>query len=134
MLPGLAPPPDLAAFRRLAQASYVALPDFVRARSADVVIAVAEEADPEVLADLGIEDPLELTGLYDGVALTERSVSDVPGLPDTVWLYRRAILEEWRDRAVVPLQDLVAHVLVHEIAHHFGFSDAEIAEIDQWWL
>ena len=79
------------------------------------------------------EDPFELTGLYDGVALTARGVDDLPGPPDTVWLFRRPILDEWIDRGDVALEALVAHVLVHELAHHFGWSDEDIATIDRWW-
>ena len=83
---------------------------------------------------MGIEDPFELTGLYDGVALTERSVMDQPQRPDAVWLYRRPILEEWIDRGDVALDRLVSHVLVHEIAHHLGWSDDDIRAIDDWTL
>lgn len=86
-----------------------------------------------MLAGLGIEDPFELTGLYDGIPLTEKSVMDQPMGPDTVWLFRRAILDEWVDRGNVTLRELVAHVTVHEFAHHFGWSDDDIAAIDPWW-
>ena len=78
-------------------------------------------------------DPLELTGLYDGIPVTQKSVTDQPMGPDTVWLFREPILAEWRERGDVELADLVAHVLVHEFAHHFGWSDADIATIDRWW-
>jgi predicted Zn-dependent protease with MMP-like domain len=87
-----------------------------------------------VLAEMGLEDPYELTGLYDGVALTERSVMDQPLRPDAVWLYRRPILEEWIDRGDVGLDKLVSHVLVHEIAHHLGWSDEDIRSVDDWTL
>ena len=74
-----------------------------------------------------------MTGLYDGTPLTEKSVSDQPLQPDLIWLFRRPILDEWVERGNVTLQELVAHVLIHELAHHFGWSDAEIAAIDRWW-
>jgi len=86
-----------------------------------------------MLTDLGIADPFELTGLYDGIPLTERSVMDQPLQPDTIWLFRRPILDEWVDRGDIALSALVAHVLVHEFAHHFGWSDDDIARIDRWW-
>ena len=91
-------------------------------------------SDQETLAELEVEDAFELTGLYQGVALTEKSVMDIATEPDTVWLYRRPILEEWAERGDVTLAALVAHVLIHEIAHHFGYSDDDIAAIDDWRL
>lgn len=134
MLPADAPPPELSTFERLAREAFDRLPEFVKSRCEGLVIAVAEEAGPEVLADLGMGDALDLTGLYEGVALTDRSESDPVQLPALVWLYRRAILAEWQARQNVSLDHLIGHVLVHEIAHHFGYSDDDIAEIDQWWL
>ena len=84
------------------------------------------------LADLGIEDPFELTGLYDGLSLTGRSHFDQPVAPDIVWLFRRPILDEWIERGDIDLFDLVRHVLVHEIAHHLGWSDEDIMTVDDW--
>ncbi len=98
------------------------------------MVHVADFAEDEVLNELGIEDPFELTGLYSGIALTERSVSDIMTMPDAVWLFRRPILDEWAARGDVALDALIAHVLVHEIAHHFGMSDDDIAAIDDWRL
>ena len=86
-----------------------------------------------MLDELGIDDPFELTGLYDGMPLTEKSVMDQFPRADMIWLFRRAILDEWIERGNVDLRDLVAHVLVHELAHHFGWSDDDIAAIDRWW-
>lgn len=87
-----------------------------------------------MLRDLGIADPLDLTGHYEGVPLTEKHLWDPSGEPDTVWLFRGPIIAEWRDRGNVDLFDLIAHVTVHEFAHHFGWSDDDIARIDKWWL
>lgn len=86
-----------------------------------------------MLADLGIADPLDLTGLYEGTPMTRKSVWDQPAQPDTVWLFREPILAEWRARGTVRLDDLIAHVTIHEFAHHFGWSDDDIARIDRWW-
>jgi len=124
--------PSLADFERLAGAAFAGLPQAVRTACADLAIRVEDFADEAVLDDLGIEDPFELTGLYDGVALTERSVFDQPTRPDSVWLFRRPILEEWIERGDVGLGRLVAHVLVHEIAHHLGWSDDDIRAVDDW--
>lgn len=132
--PGGPTAPSLADIDRLAREALAALPPQFAARLGGVVLRVADFADDATLADLGIEDPFELTGLYDGVALTEASVMDPPRGPDTIWLYRRPILDEWAERGDVGLADLVTHVLVHEIAHHFGLGDAEIAAIDDWRL
>lgn len=132
LTPGDRTAPTLADIESLAQAAYDALPARFRQHCDGLVIRVADFADEETLDEMGIEDPFELTGLYSGVALTQKSVMDVVTGPDEVWLYRRAILDEWADRGDVTLGDLVAHVLVHEIAHHFGFSDDDIAEIDDW--
>ena len=95
-------------------------------------IRVTDFAPDDVLDEMEIEDPFELTGLYEGRALTERSVFDQPLQPDIVWLFRRPILEEWIDRGDVGLDRLVRHVLVHEIAHHLGWSDDDIRSIDDW--
>ncbi len=80
-----------------------------------------------------MDDPFELTGLYDGIPLTEKSVTDPGTQPDTIWLFRRPILDEWAERGNETLGALIAHVLVHELAHHFGWSDDDIATIDRWW-
>jgi len=99
----------------------------------DVAIVVTDWPAPWMLADLGVSDRAELTGLYDGVPLTEKSVLDQPTQPDTVWLFREPILQEWQARGDVSLERLVSHVTVHEFAHHFGWSDDDIAAIDRWW-
>ena len=75
----------------------------------------------------------EMRRLFDGIPLTEKSVSEPQHFPDTVWLFRRAILDEWVERGNVTLTELVAHVVVHELAHHFGWSDEDVARIDRWW-
>lgn len=125
--------PDLAAFEALALDALSALPQPWRAEALRVVIRVEDFATPEMLSGLEMEDPFELTGLYDGIPLTGKSVMDQPMGPDTIWLFRRAILDEWADRGNVTLGELVGHVLVHELAHHFGWSDDDIARIDPWW-
>lgn len=124
--------PSLADFEALARRAFDELPDEVRTACAGLAIRVEDFAGEDVLEDMGIEDPFELTGLYEGIALTERSVLHQPTRPDAVWLFRRPILEEWIDRGDVPLDKLVAHVLVHEVAHHLGWSDDDIRAIDDW--
>ena len=93
------------------------------------MIRVEDFASEEILDSMQIEDPFELTGLYQGVSLDRKSVADVPQEPDMVFLYRRPLLDEWAD-SDVSLGHLVTHVLIHEIGHHFGLSDADIAAIE----
>ncbi len=114
-------------------------PDMLRQarnRQSDVdwVLAGIEDFAPdEMLEAMDLNDPFELTGLYEGIPLPEKSVSDQPTHPDLIWLFRRAILDEWCDRGNVSLTELVTHVVIHELAHHFGWSDEDIAAIDPWW-
>jgi predicted Zn-dependent protease with MMP-like domain len=125
--------PDAGEIEDMARAAIAALPEAYRAAAAAVALRVEDFASDDMLDDLGIDDVFELTGLYDGVPLTEKSVMDQPDRPDAIWLFRRAILDEWAARGDIALYDLVAHVYIHELAHHFGWSDAEIAAIDRWW-
>ncbi len=125
--------PDLSLIEELARDAISTLPHPWREPATGLVLRVVDFAPDEVLEEMGLEDPFELTGLYDGVPLTEKSVMDQATKPDAVWLFRRAILEEWIERGDVGLGDLVAHVVVHELAHHFGWSDEDIASIDPWW-
>ena len=125
--------PDDELIQSLAFATIATLPEPYRTAAGLVALRVQDFAEPEILEALEIEDPYDLTGLYDGVPLTEKSISDQPQQPDQIFLFRRAILEEWLDRGDVSLAELVAHVFIHELAHHFGWSDADIARIDPWW-
>ena len=124
------PAPDLDDFADMASAAFAALPETFRARCDGVLIRVEEFADEETLTAMEIEDPFELTGLYRGVDLTAKSSADIAPEPDEVWLYRRPILDEWAERADAGLYELVAHVLVHEIGHHFGLTDEQIEAIE----
>jgi predicted Zn-dependent protease with MMP-like domain len=125
--------PHAGDFEDMARAAIAALPEAYRAAAEAVALRVEEFAPDDMLDDLGIDDVFELTGLYDGVPLTEKSVMDQPDRPDAIWLFRRAILDEWAARGDIALYDLVAHVYVHELAHHFGWTDEQIAAIDRWW-
>lgn len=125
--------PDLAVIEALAEAALESLPEPYRAAARAIALRVEDFAPDHILQDMELDDPFELTGLYDGIPLTEKSVMDQPHGPDTIWLFRRPILDEWAERGDEPLGSLVAHILVHELAHHFGWSDDEIARIDRWW-
>ena len=125
---------DLSYFEAIASATVAGMPDAFRLAASQCVMRVVDWPPDDMLIDLGITDPLDLTGLYDGIPMTEKSVMATPIQPDIVWLFRQPILAEWHDRGDVALDDLIAHVVVHEFAHHFGWSDAAIAAIDPWWL
>ncbi len=116
-------PPSLDDLDGMAREAWAALPASFRDLAGDVLIRVEDFADEDVLADLGIDDPFELTGLYSGVDLTQRSIMDPAPAQPMVFLYRRPILDEWIERGDVDLAELVAHVLIHEVGHHFGLSD-----------
>jgi predicted Zn-dependent protease with MMP-like domain len=119
-------PPSLDDLDRLAREAWAALPEQFRALAGDVVIRIEEIADDEVLDDHDIDDPLELTGLYAGMDLTRQSITHPTPHAPMVFLYRQAILYEWIARGDVGLAELVAHVLVHEVGHHFGLSDEQM--------
>lgn len=127
---GSATAPTLLDFERLAGQAWSRLPADFRQMCGDLVIRCEDFAIDEVLDELGIENPFDLMGLYQGVSLDKKSVSDTPREPDMVFLYRRAILDYWAEEGET-LSDLITHVLVHEIGHHFGFSDADMEEIEQ---
>ena len=122
-------PPDNDDIHRMAEEALAALPAVLASRVRGLSIMVEDLADDATLEDLGIETPWELTGLYRGIPVTERSVSDPVALPDMVFLYREAILMEWIETGE-DLGLLVSSVLVHEIAHHLGFSEADIERIE----
>lgn len=114
----------------LAERAVAAIPARLRRHIANLGITVEDLAEDDILDEMGIESPWELTGLYQGTPLGERSVSDVARLPDRIVLYRQAILFEWIELGE-DLGRLVQNVVVHEIAHHFGFSDEEIEALER---
>ena len=118
--------PSLDDIEALARMAWVAVPERFRAMAGDVLFRVEDFASDEILADLGIDDPFALSGLYQGVDLTRRSIMDPAPQAPIVFLFRRAILDEWIERGDVTLFELVAHVLIHEIGHHFGLSDEQM--------
>ncbi|UWQ20635.1 metallopeptidase family protein [Jannaschia sp. W003] len=124
--------PSAERIAALAESARAAFPAPFAALAREVRLEVHEWPAEDVLEELDIEDPYDLTGVYEGVSLTERS-ADWPDPPSAVLLFRRPILDEWIDRGDVTLAELVSHVTVHEFAHHFGWSDDDIAKIDRWW-
>jgi len=121
--------PSLTDFETIAAGAWERLPAEFRAMCGDLVIRIEDYALDEVLDELGIESPFDLLGLYQGVALDRKSSLDIPREPDMVLLYRRAIIDYWAENEET-LGDVITHVLVHEIGHHFGLSDADMDEIE----
>ena len=125
----LGPPPSAEEIEAIARRTLDALPEPFARHVKDVVLLVEEFADDQTLHEMGIEDPFDLTGIYEGLPLTEKSVDQSGTLPDRVRLFRRPIIDEWADGNDT-LEHLVAHVLIHEIGHHFGFSDDDMHALE----
>jgi len=123
------PPPDAEAIVMLAEQALAAIPARLAQHVQGVCIVVEDMPDDETLRELGIDSAWDLTGLYRGTPIGQRSVDDVARQPDLIFLYRQPILLEWIETGV-DLARLVRNVLIHEIAHHFGFSDEEIAALE----
>jgi predicted Zn-dependent protease with MMP-like domain len=122
--------PDCDAIEAIARATMARLPQAFARHLGAVVLRIEEFADDETLDALGIEDPFELSGLYRGRPVGSKSVDDSATLPDMIFLYRRALLDEWVEGGET-LEDLVAHVMIHEIGHHFGLSDADMHALEE---
>lgn len=122
--------PSLDDFARLARQALDALPEPFRSVAGDVVIRIDDFADEETLAAVDLEDPFDLTGLYHGVHIGDREGFGPAPEPSRVFLYRRPILDEWCERGDVGLSEIIAHVLIHEIGHHFGLDDDRIHEVE----
>ncbi len=122
-------PPTLAAIDALAQAAIERLPDQFRTWLEPVLLRVEDFPDAEVMAEMGLETEFDILGLYWGRHVGLKG--DVPSgaLPDVIFLYRRPLLEEWCETGE-SLEALVTHVLVHEVGHHFGLSDADMHRIE----
>lgn len=123
-LTSIAPSPD--EMYLTAEKCFADLPDFMRKAAGDVRIIVMDYAEDETLDEMQIEDALELTGLYVGVPLTLESVTNPSEYRPLVYLYRLPILFEWAARGDVTVEELVTHVFIHELGHHFGWSDEEM--------
>jgi predicted Zn-dependent protease with MMP-like domain len=121
--------PTAEEIEAIARRTLDALPQPFAQSLPDIVLLVEDFADERTLRDMGIEDPFELSGLYEGVPLTERSVDQSGTLPETIRLFRRPILDEWADSEDT-LEHLVAHVLIHEVGHHFGLSDEDMHALE----
>lgn len=120
------PAPSLDDIAAMAREALDTLEEPFRTHAKAVAIKVEDFADDETLETMKIENPYELTGLYSGVALTLEMHSSPSQVPPMVWLYRMPIIDEWAATEGIALEELVAHVVIHELGHHFGWSDEEM--------
>ena len=123
-------PPSADEMEAIARRALLSLPEPFASHLRDVVLLIEEFADDETLDAMGIEDPFDLSGIYEGIPLTERSVDQSGTLPDKIRLFRRPILDEWAGGEDT-LEHLIAHVLVHEVGHHFGLSDEQMHALEE---
>ena len=121
--------PDLADIEALAREALETIPDVLRAKVEGVVVRVDDFPDPRTEREMGLQSPFELLGLYRGVPFGEKGVGDTPQDIDMIFLYRRPLLDYWCETGE-DLAALVRHVMIHEIGHHFGFSDEEMEAIE----
>jgi predicted Zn-dependent protease with MMP-like domain len=124
------PPPSAEEIEAIARAALDELPKRFSDSLGDVVLLVEDFADEATLRAMGIDEPFDLSGLYEGIPLTERSVEQSGTLPDRIFLYRRPILDEWA-AGEESLEHLVRHVVIHEVGHHFGLSDDDIHALEE---
>lgn len=123
-------PPSPEEIEAIARAAMETLPEPFAAHLGAVVLQVDDIADAELLAELDIDHPLDLTGVYEGVPIGERSVELSGTMPDRIRLFRRAILDEWIEEGE-ELEHLVRHILIHEVGHHFGLSDEDMHALEE---
>jgi predicted Zn-dependent protease with MMP-like domain len=123
-------PPSAADIEALARRAFDELPESFRRHLGDVLIRVEEFPDEETEREMGLESPFDLLGLYRGIDMPHQSVFDLRQEADMIFLYRRPLLDYWCESGD-SLVHLVRHVLIHEIGHHFGFSDEDMERIER---
>lgn len=122
--------PTLDDFEDLANDIFDRLPAGFRKRCGQLLFRVEDMPDDDVSEELELESPFDILGLFQGVDLTESGAADNDSAePNVVFLYRRAIIDEWADSEIA-LGDIIAHVIIHEIGHHFGLSEDEMEKIE----
>jgi predicted Zn-dependent protease with MMP-like domain len=121
--------PSLADIDEMAREALKELPEPFARFTKDVVVQVTDFPDDDVCEEMGLESPFDILGLYQGIALDEKTTDSSGTLPDMVFIYRRPILDYWCECGL-DLRYVVRHVLIHEIGHHFGLSDAEMEAIE----
>jgi predicted Zn-dependent protease with MMP-like domain len=123
-------PPSADEMEAIARRALDSLPEPFAGHLRHVVLLIEDFADEATLEAMEIEEPFDLTGIYEGIPVTERSVDHSGTMPDRIRLFRRPILDEWA-AGEDSLEHLVAHVLVHEVGHHFGLSDEDMHRLEE---
>ena len=121
--------PSLIQMETMAHEVFARLPEHFRSLCDGLIIRVEDFPTDEVLDEMNVDSEFDLLGLFQGIGLPFQSDSDIGRLPNLIWLYRRPILDYWAEHDE-PLGHIVTHVLIHEIGHHFGLSDADMAAIE----
>jgi predicted Zn-dependent protease with MMP-like domain len=121
--------PSMAAMESLAQEAFSHLPEEFRMLTGNLIIELAEFPDDDVFEDMALETPFDLLGLFEGRGITERFSVESGDMPNRILLYRRPILDYWAENEET-LGDIITHVLIHEIGHHFGLSDDDMQAIE----
>jgi predicted Zn-dependent protease with MMP-like domain len=129
MIPRHTTPPSLAELEQIAEEELARIPPELRRHLGVVVLRIDDFCDEETEDEMDLDSPFDLLGLYRGVALPRQSVLDLRTAPDMIFLYRRPILDYWCETGH-DLRAVVRHVLIHEIGHHFGFSDEDMERIE----
>ncbi|MHC5307724.1 metallopeptidase family protein [Bartonella sp. LJL80] len=122
--------PSLDEVESLARDAFAHLPDKFRALCADLIIQIEDFPDDQVMDDMGLESPFELLGLFEGTGIGERFSMETGDQANRISLYRRPILDYWAENDEA-LGDIINHVLIHEIGHHFGLSDDDMDKIEE---
>ncbi|USA62273.1 metallopeptidase family protein [Qipengyuania citrea] len=123
------PAPSREQMQIMAEAAFAGLPAEFRSQLSDVVLEVEDFATPEQLESVDLDDRWQLSGLYQGEPLPDRSIWESGRMPPRIWLFREPLIAEWRATGV-GMEDLVRHVVVHEAGHHFGFSDEDMHRLE----
>lgn len=121
--------PSAADIEAIARRTLDRLPSPFAESLGDIVLLIEEVANPDTARRLGLRHPMQLSGLYEGIPLNHQSVQQSGTLPERITLYRRPIIAEWQS-ARFSLEQLVSHIVIHEIGHHFGFSDDDMHALE----
>jgi predicted Zn-dependent protease with MMP-like domain len=122
--------PSISTFESLAMEAYSHLPDEFRSLTGDLIILIEDFPDDEVFEDMALETPFDLLGLFEGRGISERFTAQTGEIPNKIRLYRRPIIDYWAENEET-LGDIITHVLIHEIGHHFGLSDEDMERIEE---
>ena len=125
--------PTIADINVLANDARLRLPSSFIDKALEIEFRVENMPNAVLLAEMEVENAFELTSVYEGIPLANKSSATKPDTPDVIWLFRRPILDEWASLGDVGLAELMAHIVVHQLSHHFGWSADDIAEIVEWW-